>query len=124
MKKSSSTKRKLILLVLNFAIFFTVYQVLAALHPFIGTILYTAVAAALAIAYFVINRGFSSPEADGERLPDTWSAVQKCAYLDEAKARHEKAKGLLVWFLPVILTLLLDVTYLFVLLPFVQALGL
>ncbi len=123
MKKASSGRKTLLLLVLNFAIVFTVYQLLVNLHPFAGTILYIVAAAALAIAYYVINRGFGAPVTDDAELPASWSPVQKCAYVEDARARFEKAKKLLLWFFPVILTLLFDVTYLFLLEPLIHALG-
>lgn len=124
MKKTSLSGRKtLLLLVLNFAILFTVYQILLALHPLIGTILYIIAAAALAIAYYIVNRGFGTPVTDDDALPASWSPVEKCAYVEDAKARHARAKKILLWFFPVILTLLFDVTYLFLLQPLIGALG-
>ena len=123
MKKAPSGRKKLLFLVLNFAVCFTVYQLLLHLHPFAATILYTAAALVLAIAYYIINRGFGAPVSDGDSLPESWSPVEKCAYVEEARARHERAKGLLLWFFPVVLTLLLDVTYLFLLSPLFRALG-
>lgn len=113
----------LLLLVLNFAIVFTVYQLLLMLHPIAGTILYIIAAAALAIAYYIVNHGFGTPVTDDDALPASWSSVEKCAYVEEARARHARAKKILLWLFPVILTLLLDVAYLFLLQPLIQAIG-
>ncbi len=124
MKRPSSKKNTLLLLLFNFAILFTVYQVLIHLHPYLATILYAAAALALAVSYYVINRGFSPPVTDDEALPASWSPVEKCAYIEDAKSRHERAKGLLMWLLPVILTLLFDVLFLFVFDPLLKMLKL
>ncbi len=123
LKKAPTGRKKLLFLVLNFAVCFTVYQLLLALHPFAATILYIAAALALAIAYCIVNQGFGAPVTDGDALPASWSAVEKCAYAEDARARHERAKGILLWLFPVILTLLLDVTYLFLLQPLFEAIG-
>lgn len=105
--------RTLGLIVLNFVILFGVYQVLLKLESLVGTVLYLLAAGALAVAYYVINRGFGSPTEDASALPADWSPVKKEEYLESRRAAHERAKKLLYWLLPLILVLGIDFIYLF-----------
>ena len=106
--KNKSKLRTLLLLALNFILLFAVYQLFLRAESMIGTYLYLIATAALTIAYYVINRGFGGPIADASLLPDTWSYKEKCDYVEMVKIRHEKAKVLLYWLLPLAVVLLID----------------
>jgi len=75
------------------------------------------------VAYFVINRGFGKPITDPADLPEKWSAKEKSAYMADAARRHQKARYLLLWLIPFVLTVMFDMTWLFILDPLVQMLG-
>jgi len=107
--------RTLLLLILNFVILFAVYQLLLHFELLIGTILYMIAAAVLIGAYYVINRGLGAPTEDTSSLPPSWSPQKKCAYIEERKQAHEKAKKLLYWLFPLILVLGIDFFNLFLL---------
>lgn len=81
----------------------------------IGTYLYLLGAAALTVAYYIINRGFGRPITDGDLLPESWSYKEKCDYVEMVKSRHEKAKKLLFWLLPLVVVLLIDFADIFLL---------
>lgn len=105
--------RTLLVLLGNFVLLFALYQLLLQLQLTIGTILYIVAAGVLLIAYCAINGGFSRPDIGEEDLPSDWSPSEKCAFLDEAKARHKKANKLLYWLLPLILVIAIDFIGLF-----------
>ena len=105
--------RTLIYLVLNFVIVFSVYQLLLRMQWTWGMIVYLLAAAALTVGYFVMNRGFGNPITDPAALPEAWSAAEKTEYIARVTACHERAKKLLYWLLPVVLTLMIDVIELF-----------
>lgn len=105
--------RTLLLLVLNFIILFAVYQLFLRLELLWGTALYLIAAAALSIAYYVINRGFGRPEIDPESLPKAWPPQKKCEYIEERNAAHARAKKLLYWLFPIVVVLAIDFIGLF-----------
>ena len=113
--KNKRKLRTLLLLALNFILLFAVYQLFLRAESMIGTYVYLIATAALTIAYYIINRGFGSPITDASLLPDTWSYKEKCDYVETVKIRHEKAKVLLYWLLPLVVVLLIDFADIFLL---------
>ena len=106
--KNKRKLRTLLLLALNFILLFAVYQLFLRAESMIGTYVYLIATAALTIAYYIINRGFGSPITDASLLPESWSYKEKCDYVETVKIRHEKAKVLLYWLLPLAVVLLID----------------
>lgn len=113
--KNKRKLRTLLLLALNFILLFAVYQLFLRAESMIGTYVYLIAAAALTVAYYIINRGFGSPVTDASLLPESWSYKEKCDYVEMVKIRHEKAKGLLYWLLPLAVVLLIDFADIFLL---------
>ena len=113
--KNKRKLRTLLLLALNFILLFAVYQLFLRAESMIGTYVYLIATAALTIAYYIINRGFGSPITDASLLPDAWSYKEKCDYVETVKIRHEKAKNLLYWLLPLAVVLLIDFADIFLL---------
>lgn len=113
MKKSAL--RIFLLLILNFVILFAVYQIFLRLGSMLGMILYLLAAAVLTVVYYVMNRGFGKPDIDPAALPADWNPQKKCAYIEERKAAHARAKKLLYWLLPLILVIGIDFIDLFLL---------
>ena len=111
MKKSSL--RILLFLALNFIILFAVYQLFLRLEWMFGTILYLLAAAALTVAYYIVNRGFGKPDIDPDTLPADWNPQKKSAYIEERRAAHERAKKILYWLFPLILVIGIDFIDLF-----------
>lgn len=113
--KNKRKLRTLLLLALNFILLFAVYQLFLRAESMIGTYVYLIAAAALTVAYYIINRGFGNPITDPALLPESWSYKEKCDYVEMVKIRHEKAKGLLYWLLPLAVVLLIDFADIFLL---------
>ena len=113
--KNKSKLRTLLLLALNFILLFAVYQLFLRAESTIGMYLYLGAVAVLAVAYYIVNRGFGKPITDADTLPDSWSYKEKCDYVETVKIRHEKAKVLLYWLLPLAVVLLIDFADIFLL---------
>ena len=113
--KNKRKLRTLLLLALNFILLFAVYQLFLRAESMIGTYAYLIATAALTVAYYIINRGFGGPVTDASLLPDSWSYKEKCDYVEMVKIRHEKAKKLLYWLLPLVVVLLIDFADIFLL---------
>ena len=125
MKNARSARKKLLLLLLNFILVFVVYRVFLSMEGGVGlavTAVYLVITAALAVAYFIVNRGFAKPISDPDLLPAAWSAAEKCAFMEDAARRHEKARGILLWLFPFVVTILLDILQLFLLDPILEML--
>lgn len=75
--------------------------------------LYYGALAALAIGYVVYNRGFSRDKLTAADLPCDWSDEQKTAFLTERDDRKRRSKWMLTLLVPLCLTVLFDVIYLF-----------
>ena len=109
--QNSAGKRKLrtlLIVAVNFILLFALYQLMLRLQWIAGTYLYLAAAAALTVAYYIVNRGFGRPVTDADAMPSSWSAKEKCDYAAFVQKRHESAKKILYWLFPILLTLLLD----------------
>lgn len=113
--KNKRKLRTLLLLALHFILLFAVYHLFLRAESMIGTYVYLIATAALTIAYYIINRGFGSPITDASLLPASWSYKEKCDYVETVKIRHEKAKVLLYWLLPLVVVLLIDFADIFLL---------
>ena len=112
--KSQSKKLMLTLLintVLMIAIYFAVPYLL---HVSFLPILYAAIGVGLLLYYLIYNRGFVARGITAEDLPDTMRAAEKQDYLETARLRFEKSRWVLTVLLPIILTFIADVIYLFV----------
>ena len=106
--KNKRKLRTLLLLALNFILLFAIYQLFLRAESMIGTYVYLIATAALTVAYYIINRGFGNPITDPALLPESWSYTEKCDYVEMVRIRHDKAKGLLYWLLPLVVVLLID----------------
>ena len=96
-----------------FAAFFAVYKVFIRLEWIGGMWIYLILSCVLFVAYFVLNRGFSSEPTDPESLPDEMTAAEKTEYLEKEEKRKKAAKTVLAFFGAVALTLLFDLTDLY-----------
>lgn len=85
--------------------------------------IYVGVLAALALAYVIYNKGFVYRGATPEMLPDTLSPEEKQAILDGAEARMKKSKWMLLVMIPMTITLMIDVLYLFLLEDLFERMG-
>ena len=75
--------------------------------------LYYAALAALSLAYVVYNRGFVAHGKTAADLPTEWGYEKKTAFLAERDRRLRNSKWMLTLIVPLCLTVLFDVIYLF-----------
>ncbi|MBR4896931.1 MAG: hypothetical protein IKZ41_10910 [Clostridia bacterium] len=109
--------KKLGILFLNFLLLYGLLRLIITLaertgHIWIyyaGTILYGAAVIALFVAFFILN-GYTLNRVEflPEDLPDRWSEEQKQAWLACYPETRAKAKRLLFFLLPLIVTLFIS----------------
>ncbi len=100
------------LLFLSLILFFSAYQI--AIYFYQGWIVHTYCIAAgvLVVLYALINRGvFSIPSP--ENLPDEWSKEQKAIFIAEQQKRRRISSVLLYFLIPILMTVVWDMVYLF-----------
>ena len=95
--------------VLSVILYFTLAQFSFPIHY-----VYLALGGGLALFYFIYNRGFVNKNAKIENLPESMTDEEKRAFIDLGKKRFEKSRPVLLVLIPVILTFLCDMLYLFV----------
>ena len=116
MKKQ--TKKLMLLLLLNCTVFISLYFVLAH-FSFPVHYVYIAAGVVLGFGFVIYNRGFCGKGVTPDMLPDTMTNEEKEAFLLESKQRLESSRWMLTLIIPLILSLALDMMYLF-LLPMLQ----
>ena len=79
----------------------------------VAVLAYIIIASVLIIAYFIINRAFTGSGVTYEMLPDTMSYVEKCAFIEDAKARLHRSRWMLTVIFPIILAVAIDMMILF-----------
>ncbi len=117
---SKSTKRLLILLICNSVFFVALY--FTAVHFGFDYILpiYCVIGIVVGFVFFIYNRGFSAKGITPEMLPDTMSATEKQAFIDNAALRLKKSRWMLTILFPILLAIAADMIYLY-LLPLLEA---
>ncbi len=80
----------------------------------ITTLVYMIVGSLMILAYFIINRAFTGRGVTYEMLPDTMSHKEKEEYLCDVANRERKSRWMLIVIFPVVIALLCDMFYLFV----------
>ncbi len=111
-KKRRIPKKKLFILLGSLALIFSVYQIAVYFYAEWIIHVYCISAGTLAAAYIIINRGLLSlPEE--KQLPEAWSDDKKTEFLEEQKKRRKISSVLLYILVPIILTVIYDMIYLF-----------
>ena len=110
-------KQKLMLhLLLNSAILITLYFVISEMLKFSYIMfVYLAAGAALGLYYVIYNRGFVGKNVTLDMLPDTMTLAEKQVFLQNAKERLHRSRWVLTILIPIILTFIADVVFLFLL---------
>ena len=120
MSLSREKKRLAAYLVINTVLLSVLYFVLQG-GGFPAHYVYVAVGAVLGFAYVIYNRGFVGKNATPDMLPDTMTAEEKQAFIENGKERMKKSEWMLTLLLPVVVAVLLDFVYLFFY-PYLEAL--
>ena len=121
--KENQKLRYLIILIVNTILFFGVYRVLLhyadlaqnAYYSFVVMILYMVLLVGFLLGYLIYNRFLYRKNINFEDLPDTMSAEEKHAFIEDGKERLRKSKWVMLIVLPLVITFLVDAFDLFIL---------
>lgn len=106
--------RLILLLLFNTALLIAVYFTLPSrLHFRYLPAIYLAVGGALMLWFVLYNRGFAMRNARPEDLPDTMTCEEKETRIANAKVRLRRSRWALTIIIPILLTFLVDMLYLF-----------
>ncbi len=113
-ENQKENQKLMLYLLLNSAILITLYFVVSEVLK-IPYILYVYLAAGVGLGFYYViyNRGFVGKNTTPDMLPDTMSATEKQAFLDDCKQRMKKSRWVPVLLVPIILAVLADIIYLF-----------
>ncbi len=112
MKNSSPIKKPLILLA-NFALFYLLLRLIIEASErtgmfwiyYLGTAIYGIAIIGLFVSFFVLNGyTFNKEPLTRESLPSDWSEAEIQDFLAKQPKQKEKAKNLLLFLLPLIIT--------------------
>ena len=114
--KENKNLRYLLVLMLNTLLLFTLYRVLlyyadlaqAAFFSFCIMLLYMALLFGFVLGYLIYNRFLYRKSLTPEDLPDSMSAEEKQAFLDDGNERLKKSKWMMLIIFPLALVLLMD----------------
>ena len=113
-RKMREQRLLLLLLFCNTILFATVYFAVPQVFFFrYLPHVYIAIAAALGIWFVFYNRGFSRRNVTPDMLPDAMTEEEKQAWIEDGRTRFRRSRWVLTVILPIILTFLLDLLYLF-----------
>ncbi len=114
--------RRLIILLINTVVFFTVYRVL--LHygdmtqdtfaSFVTMVVYMVLLLGFVLGYLIYNRFLYRKGITRDELPDDWSEEEKTAFIEDGERRLQKSKWLMLIIFPLIFTFLMDAIDLFI----------
>lgn len=104
--------KKLLILSASLIVIFSVYQI--AIYFYAEWILhaYCIAAGILAVVYIAFNRGMLTVP-DREMLPGDWSEEKKDSFIAEQAVRRKKSSVLLYILIPIILTVVFDMIYIY-----------
>ena len=74
---------------------------------------YMGAAILLGALYVIFNKGVSSDVPKEDDLPDDWSDEKKREFVEQRKKDRAKAKKVLIFLLPVVVTLFIEIINLF-----------
>lgn len=118
--------RRLIILLINTVVFFTVYRVLLyygdmtqeTFGSFVTMIVYMALLLGFVLAYLIYNRFLYRKGITKEDLPLEWSEEEKDEFIADGERRLQKSKWMMLIIFPLIFTFLMDAVDLFIIDPF------
>lgn len=76
--------------------------------------IYLLVGVGVGLYYLIYNRGFALKNATPDMLPSHLSPVEKQRMLEDAKQRAHNSRWALTIIVPIVLTILADMIYLFI----------
>lgn len=108
-------KKLMLHLLANSVILIALYYIIPALleFPFMPHI-YIIAGVVLALYYVIYNRGFVGRNATPDMLPNSMSPIEKQRFLEDSRERMKKSRWALTLIIPILLTFLADMIYLFI----------
>ncbi len=106
--------KKPLILLANFALFYLLLRLIIEASErtgmlwiyYLGTTLYGIAIIGLFLGFFVLNGfNFNKELLTREQLPDGWSEEKKADFLEKQPKQKEKAKVLILFLLPLIITI-------------------
>ena len=116
-KGLSPSSKRLILLIVNTAFFAALYFLISKIGYYAQLAVcmgYLLGGGALGLWYVIYNRGFVLRGKTPEMLSSEIPLSERVAMLEEAGCRFERSRWALLILLPILVTFLLDMAYLFV----------
>ena len=92
-----------------FVIMAGIYALCIHLRVFWITPLFYLLTAAIFLAFFFINRGFSRTPVSAEMLPSSWSQEKKNAFVEDDIKRKAFAKKIMVVLVPMLIIVGIDI---------------
>ena len=111
-RKKRIPKKKLLILFGSLIFFFSVYQIAIYFELIFILHTYCIAAGLLFVIYIIINRGMLTPP-DKNTLPEDWSEEKKDSFVSEQIERRRKSSVLLYFLIPIILTVVYDMIYIY-----------
>lgn len=119
---SGKAKLRLVLLIVNTILFFSVYRVLLYVATTVQTLYlsylvmigYAALLVGFTLAYLIYNRFLYRKGLTKDDLNPAWTEEQKEAFLADGEEHLEKSKWMMLVILPLIFTFLCDALDLFI----------
>jgi hypothetical protein len=105
--------KRLLILCGEFVVVFAIYQLFVAFEQIAIMWIYIIIACGLFVAYIATNREFSRAIPSEDQLPEDWTDEQKHEFITETKKRREKSKPFVMLMTPFVVTIMIDVVYLF-----------
>ena len=111
----TESKKVMLYLLANTALLIALYYAIPALTRFSYVPqIYLMVGAVLGIYYVVYNRGFAGKGVTPDQLPDTMTLEEKQKFIDDSRERMQKSRWVLTVLIPILVTYMIDMFYLFV----------
>ncbi len=116
------TKKLMLCLLANTVLLIAFYYAVPALTKFpYMPMIYLLAGAGLGIYYVVYNRGFAGKGVTPDQLPDTMTPAEKQKFIDDSRERMQKSRWVLTVLIPILVTYMIDMFYLFVI-PYFKSL--
>lgn len=109
----NSKKKHALLLLGNTAVLLPLYFVLAYLGVWFITPIYIGLATILGLLFILYNQGFAAKNATPEQLPASMTMDEKLAFIENGKKKLARSRWMLTLILPLILAVLADMIYLY-----------
>lgn len=106
-------KRLMLQLLINSILLISLYFIGVYAFGIPMEIIYIIVGTSLGLYFVIYNKGFTRKDVTPDMLPDTMTAAEKQAYIEDGKMRLRKSRWVLTILVPVISAIAIDLCILF-----------